>query len=105
MMANPQLIWSGEKRIRDIRLAAALGFEQPKRIRCWIALRKDSLLTQGDLVRDIDDPKTYLLNKNQALLVIMQAKTPTAMELRVELVRMMCDGKRPNKTIALLEKQ
>jgi hypothetical protein len=75
-MINLQLVWSGDKRIRDVRLAAALGFEHPKRIRCWIALNKAYLRTQGDLVTDTNEPKAYLLNEHQALLAIMQAKTP-----------------------------
>jgi hypothetical protein len=102
-MANLRLIWSGEKRILDIRLAAALGFEQPKRIRCWIALCKADLRTQGDLVNDVNDPKACLLNEHQALLAIMQANTPIAIALRVELVEMICNGNRPNKTIAFLK--
>jgi hypothetical protein len=32
-MINLQLVWSGDKRIRDVCLATALGFEHPKRIR------------------------------------------------------------------------
>jgi hypothetical protein len=101
-MINLQLVWSGDKQIRDVRLTTALGFEHPKRIRCWIALHKAYLRTQGDLVTDTNEPKAYLLNEHQALLAIMQAKTPTAMALRVELVRMICDGIRPSRTIALL---
>ena len=74
-MINLQLVWSGDKRIRDVCLATALGFEHPKRIRCWIALCKADLRTQGDLVTDPNEPTAYLLNEHQALLAIMQAKT------------------------------
>jgi hypothetical protein len=107
MSAQPlQLIACGQRRVADVRLAAELGIDTPRRIRCWIALHKRQLQQAGGDLHFIvtDRVKEYLLNSDQALLCLMQANTRKAADLRIELVEMLCDRKRPAQLLALWEK-
>ena len=51
-----------------------------------------------------DGVKEYFLNSDQALLCLMQANTRKAADLRVDLVEMMCDRKRPAHLLSLWQK-
>jgi hypothetical protein len=100
-----KLVHSGNRRVQDIRLADALGLENPRRIRCWIALHKRRLEYAGELffTRGTQDrgPKQYFLTSDQALLCVMGVNTPIATDLHTELINMWCDRERPTKLLKL----
>jgi hypothetical protein len=107
MTARPlQLITSGQRRVADVRLAAELEIDPPRRIRCWIALHKRQLQQTGGYLHFTvsDRVKEYFLNSDQALLCLMQANTRKAADLRIDLVEMLCDRKRPAQLLALWQK-
>ena len=73
MTARPlQLITSGQRRVADVRLAAELEIDPPRKIRCWIALHKRQLQQTGGYLHFTvsDRVKEYFLNSDQAILLV-----------------------------------
>lgn len=82
-----------EPRIRDLRLAEALGMANPHAIRRIIQRYRDALETLGQVISH-DDAKSgagrpsssYYLTKKQALYVTAKADTPAAAMVTVQMV-------------------
>lgn len=82
----------GEPRIRDLDLAARLGFDRPRKIRDLIKRYHASLLRMGPcptLGRVINGGQAieYYLNRKQAIFITAKSETPAATEITIEIVQ------------------
>jgi phage antirepressor YoqD-like protein len=84
----------GEPRIRDLDLAARLGFNDPHEIRRLIARHSTSLAELGVSVtmpetagnRGGRPGKAHYLNRKQAIFITAKSETPRATEITIEIV-------------------
>lgn len=87
----------GEPRIMDIRLAEALGYTRPRRIRQIITRHEDSLMALGPLHKSFEETagrpaETYWLNKSQAMRLCTFAGTKEASGVIRELLDLFEGG-------------
>lgn len=89
-------VLGAEPRIRDLRLAGALGFENPVNIRKLIRANENELRRYGEFFSEAEkntDPMgrgrpgvCYLLTQGQALLLCMFSRAPKAPDVRQQLI-------------------
>lgn len=88
---------AGEPRVKDVVLAKALGFTQPRSIRVLIDRHRSELQRYGEVSRQIDAkpqkgtsggrPKVaYWLSEPHALLISMKSETDQAAEVRRQMI-------------------
>lgn len=95
---------AGEPRVRDLRLAEALGYDRARDLRKMITRNAAEILTHGPLPqvatmveigsaaqRPVDE---YHLNEAQALLVCMFARTATAAAVRKQVIEVFLAWRR-----------
>ena len=89
---TPTLI-EGELRIRDVDLAARLGFARPTNIRQLIERHRESLSKISILHTVVQVPEgagrpstVYYLNRKQALFITAKSGTPKAVEITIEII-------------------
>src|SRR3954470_2385266 len=82
----------GEPRIRDLDLAARLGFAQERDIRKLIARHRGALCALGPIVERQEvvgkgqRVATAYLNRKQAIFVTARSDTPIAIDITIEIV-------------------
>ncbi|MBP2311870.1 hypothetical protein [Azospirillum soli] len=85
---------SCEPRIRDLKLAEALGMADPHAIRRMIERHMDALLKFGEVISDSDrkigrgrpSKGTYYLTKKQALYITAKSDTERAAMVTIQMV-------------------
>jgi phage antirepressor YoqD-like protein len=88
------ILVDGEARIRDLDLAARLGFEKPHKIRDLIVRHREALKDLGvfSTVEETAGNKggrpgrAYYLNRKQAIFITAKSETPRATEITIEIV-------------------
>ena len=80
-----------ELRIRDVDLAARLGFASPTRIRDFIKRHQAALLEMGTVptvgtVIGGQHATEYYLNRKQAIYITAKSGTPTATDITIEII-------------------
>jgi phage antirepressor YoqD-like protein len=82
----------GEPRIRDLDLAARLGFDQPRDIRKLIARHHGALSQMGgipeveEVVGKGQRTKASFLNRKQAIFITAKSETAAATEITIEII-------------------
>jgi hypothetical protein len=92
---TPTLI-EGELRIRDVDLAARLGFARPTNIRQLIERHRESLSKISVLHTVVQTPSgqggrptiAYYLNRKQALFIIAKSDMPKAVEITIYVIEL-----------------
>jgi len=97
---------NGQPRMLDIRLAEALGFSRPRKIRDVISRHLEALERLGEVVcpTSVQTPKggrpgkEYWLTKKQALYLCTKSETANATEVTIQMVEVfdaVTNGKMP----------
>lgn len=116
-------LMANEPRVRDLRVAEALGFDRPANIRNVIRRHRDELMDHGSLLqveamitagkgaqRQVAE---YHLNEAQALLVCMFARTEKAAAIRKQVIEVFLAWRRgelaqasaaPDPTVTILRR-
>lgn len=83
----------GEARIRDLDLAARLGFERPNKIRELIERWMEALLKMGRCptvgyrpAQGGKEANAYYLNRKQAIFITAKSETAEATEITIEII-------------------
>lgn len=87
--------YNGEQRVRDVQLAKALGFSEPRMIRKLIKRHAGTLAQFGALCDTVEQmpnapgrpAKTYFLNEEQAVFICTKSYTEKATEVSIEVVK------------------
>ena len=90
----PVTTLEGETRIRDLDLAARLGFDVPQAIRRLIARHAAALREMGLLVTMTErsgnssgrSGRAHYLNRKQALFITAKSDTSTAVDITIEVI-------------------
>ncbi|WP_168220226.1 phage antirepressor KilAC domain-containing protein [Azospirillum thermophilum] len=84
---------NGEPRIRDLDLAARLGFSDPHKIRNLIERHADALAALGISATVAETSprggrpgKAHYLNRKQAIFITAKSETPEATEITIEII-------------------
>jgi hypothetical protein len=90
-----------EPRIRDLRLAERLGYEQPRDIRKLITRNEKELKNYGEISVTSEAPRhggastnVFYLNEGQLLLLCMFSETEAAAEVRKEIIDLFMAARR-----------
>jgi phage antirepressor YoqD-like protein len=82
---------AGEPRIRDLDLAARLGFAKPTKIRDLIKRHLENLEAMGTVptvgtVNRGQEATEFYLNRKQAIFITAKSETPQATEITIEII-------------------
>lgn len=89
-----QTVDGAEPRLRDLRLAEALGFEKTHNVRKLIERHQAALIRLGEVFSTVEKTSpaggrpapTYWLNKKQALYLCTKSEAPLATEVTLQMV-------------------